>query len=181
MAARNENYVSTAIASGFRTQAWRAWAVGFCLVALWIAVIVMAPIAKASGLGAVSSPIYAFFSFLCHQIADRSLHVEGEQFAVCSRCFGVYFGLLFGFAIYPFWRRIDDVEPLPKVWLFLSLVPITIDWSLTFFGIWENTHLSRFLTGLILGTACGSFIVPSIVEITRNLTRRRGTFIDSQA
>jgi uncharacterized membrane protein len=79
---------------------------------------------------------------------------------------------LFGFAIYPLWRRIDDIEPLPKMWLFLSLIPITIDWSLTVFGIWENTHLSRFVTGLILGTACATFIVPSIVEITRNLTGR---------
>ena len=59
---------------------------------------------------ALSSPIYHFFSFLCHQISDRSLHVEGEQFAVCSRCFGVYFGMLFGFAIYPLWRRIDDID-----------------------------------------------------------------------
>ena len=34
------------------------------------------------------------------------------------------------------------------------------------------------LTGGILGFACGTFIVPSIVEITRNLTNRR-TFVDS--
>jgi len=146
--------------------------VGFFVVVLWVATIVAAPVAKANGLIGLSSPIYFFFSFLCHQLSDRSLHVEGEQFAVCTRCFGVYFGLLFGFAIYPLWRRIDDIEPLPKVWLFLSLIPITIDWSLTVFGIWDNTHLSRFLTGLILGTACATFIVPSIVEITRNLTGR---------
>jgi len=179
MAARNENYVPIAIAGGFRSQAWRVWAVGVSLVTLWLSLIVAAPVAKASGLVAVSSPIYSLFSFLCHQIPDRSFHVEGEPFAVCSRCFGVYFGLLFGYAIYPLWRPVDSIEPLPKVWLFLSLIPITVDWSLTFFGIWENTHLSRFFAGLILGTACGTFIVPSIVEIKRNLTRRRGTFVDS--
>jgi uncharacterized membrane protein len=65
----------------------------------------------------------------------------------------VYFGLLLGFAIYPFWRNIDEIEPLARFWLFLSLIPISIDWSLTVFGIWENTHLSRLITGLILGLA----------------------------
>jgi hypothetical protein len=60
------------------------------------------------------------------------------------------------------------------MWLALALVPITIDWSLTFFGIWENTQLSRFATGAILGAACATFIVPAVVEITRNLTLAAG-------
>ncbi len=146
---------------------------GFVVVAVWVLLTVAAPLAKASGFDAVSSPLYNFFGYICHQISDRSFHVNGEQFAVCSRCFGVYFGLFFGFAIYPLWRNIDEIEPLRRVWLFLSLIPIGIDWSLTVFGIWENTQLSRFITGLILGVACATFIVPAIVEITRNLTRRK--------
>ena len=167
-----ESYVPMDLMVRFRRQAWKAWAIGLTVVFIWVAAIILAPVAKSNGSTGLASPIYSFFSLLCHQLSTRSLHVEGEQFAVCTRCFGVYFGLLFGFAIYPLWRRIDDIEPLPKVWLFLSLIPITIDWSLTVFGIWDNTHLSRFLTGLILGTACATFIVPSIVEITRNLTGR---------
>ncbi len=178
MAANAQNYIPLQIAGRLRRQAWKAWAVGLAVTALWLALIVAAPLAKAGGFAAVSSPLYYFFSFLCHQISDRSLHVEGEQLAVCSRCFGVYSGLFAGFLVYPFWRGIDNIEPLPRVWLFLSIIPVTVDWSLTFFGVWDNTHLSRFLTGGILGFACGTFIVPSIVEITRNLTYRR-TFVDS--
>ena len=153
-----------------RKQAIRVWMIGLLVVFAWVLLIVGAPLLKANGLVAVSSPLYYFFSFLCHQIPDRSLHIAGEPFAVCSRCFGVYFGLLFGFAIYLLWRNIGDIEPLSKFWLFLSLIPISIDWSLTFFGIWENTHLSRFLTGMIVGVACSTFIVPALVEITRNFT-----------
>lgn len=144
--------------------------IGLAVVLVWVLLILLAPIAKANGLVAISSPLYHFFSFICHQISQRSFLVEGEQFAVCSRCFGVYFGLLFGFAVYPLWRPVDEIEPLPRVWLFLSLIPISIDWSLGIFGIWENTHLSRFVTGLILGVACATFIMPALVEITRNLT-----------
>jgi len=84
----------------------------------------------------------------------------------------VYFGLLFGFLIYPLWRRIDETEPISRIWLFLSLVPIGIDWTLGVFGIWENNFTSRFVTGMILGTACSTFIVPAIVEIARNMTLR---------
>ncbi len=168
-----ENYIPQNIAAEMRKQAIRVWIIGFAVVFVWVSLILLAPLAKANGLVAVSTPLYHFFGFICHQISARSFHVEGEQFAVCSRCFGVYFGLLLGFAIYPLWRNIDEIEPLPRYWLFLSLIPISVDWSLTIFGIWENTHLSRFITGLILGVACATYIVPAIVEITRNLTNRK--------
>ena len=146
---------------------------GFVVVAVWVLLTVAAPIAKANGFFGISSPLYNFFGYICHQISDRSFHIEGEPFAVCSRCFGVYFGLAFGFAVYPLWRNVTEIEPLPRFWLFLSLIPIAIDWSLTVLGIWENNHLSRFVTGLILGVACATYIVPAIVEITRNLTNRK--------
>lgn len=173
MPAQQDDYRSQAVLSGFRRQAWRAWAVGVAIVFIWNAAILLAPLLKAGGLEGASSPIYHFFGFVCHQIPQRSFHIDNEPFAVCSRCFGVYFGLLSGFVIYPIWRRLDDIEPLPRFWLFLSLIPITIDWSLTIFGIWENTQLSRVITGLILGFVCAVYIVPAIVEITRNLAGRR--------
>lgn len=157
-----------------RSRAIRIWLVGSAIALVWVLLILLPPVAKANGFTAVSGPLYSFFSLICHQMPARSFHIEGEQFGVCSRCFGVYFGILLGFAIYPLWRRIDETEPVSRIWLFLSLVPISVDWSLTVFGIWENTHLSRFLTGLILGVACATFIVPALVEISRNLALRPG-------
>lgn len=165
-----ESYNSLEMRSRSRKQAWKAWSIGLTVVVVWVLLILAAPLAKLNGLIAISSPLYHFFSFICHQISDRSFHIVGEQFGVCSRCFGVYLGLVVGFVAYPLWRSVAEIEPLPKVWLFLSLVPITIDWSLTIFDIWENTLVSRFVTGLILGFACATYIIPSIVEITRNLT-----------
>lgn len=167
-----ESYIPVDLARHFRSQAFRAWGVTLAIVFVWVFAIVLAPVALEFG-WAVAAPIYKFFSYICHQIGERSLHLGGQPLAVCSRCFGVYFGLFAGLAAYPLWRRIDDVEPLPRIWLFLSLIPIGIDWSLTIFGIWENTHLSRFITGLILGVACATYIVPAVVEIRRNLSLRR--------
>jgi uncharacterized membrane protein len=165
-----ENYLPLDLAPRVKKQAFKVWSIGLAVVVIWLLLIVAAPLAKANGLTSFSDSLYHFFRFACHQISGRSFHVAGEQFAVCSRCFGVYFGLAAGFGIYPLWRTIDELEPLPRFWLFLALVPITIDWCLTMFGIWENTHLSRFVTGLILGVACATFIVPALVEATRSLT-----------
>jgi uncharacterized membrane protein len=162
-------YVPIEFRSKARQQAYRVWFIGLAVVFVLTAVIVDAPNAKARGLTSFSTSVYHFFSYACHQLDGRSFHIAGGQFAVCSRCFGVYFGLLMGFAVYPFWRNITDIEPLPRFWLFLSLVPITVDWSLTMFGIWENTHVSRFITGLILGVACATFIIPALVEVARRL------------
>ncbi len=167
-----ENYIPLPIQAVMRRQAWRAWAVGLAVVFVWAFLAVLDPLAKSSGFGSLGNSLHSFFHYICHQIPERSFFIAGEQFGVCSRCFGVYFGLFLGFAIYPLWRRVEEVEPLARFWLFLSMIPIGIDWSLTVFGIWENTQLSRVTTGLILGVACATYIVPAVVEVTRNLSHR---------
>ena len=169
------NYIPQDITKHFRSQAFKVWGVTLAVVFVWVFAIVFAPVALENGLLTVSSPIYRFFSYICHQMPERSLYFDNHPLAVCSRCFGVYLGLLAGLVIYPLWRRIEEVEPLARIWLFLSLIPIGVDWSLSIFGIWENTHLSRFVTGLILGVACATFIVPALVEIARNFMFRRRT------
>ncbi len=168
-----ENYNPQVDAAKMRWQAAMVWGVSVFLAALWVFLILLAPIAEASNLTGVSSPIYTFFSYLCHQIPERSFHLENHSFAVCSRCFGVYFGLLLGFLFYPLFRRIEEIEPISRFWLFLALIPMGVDWTLGFFDIWENTHLSRFMTGLVLGTVCAIFIVPAVVELARLLSNKR--------
>lgn len=175
------SYTSQPIPRALQKQARMVWMIGLIAAALWVLAIVLAPILKADGITAVSGPIYNFFSHICHQMPERSPHILGHQFAVCSRCFGVYFGLVAGFLAYPFWRRIEEIDPLPRIWLFLALVPIGIDWSLGIFGIWGNTHVSRFLTGLILGFVCAVYIVPALVEIARNLITARNYRTNSPA
>jgi uncharacterized membrane protein len=173
MAEAAENYLSIQSREKLRSQAIRVWVIALAVALVWIALIVAPPFLIANGLEALATQIYTFYSYICHQKPERTFFVLGYPFAVCSRCFGVYFGVLAGVATYPFWRHIDSVEPLPRIWLFLSLVPIGIDWLLGALDIWENTFASRFITGLILGFACAVFVIPALVEIVRNLTRRR--------
>ena len=166
-----ENYVPQGFTEKFRWQAWKVWVISMLVVFGWVFLILLAPIGMLSGFENLSAGIYKAFGFICHQIDSRSFHIENHQFAVCTRCFGVYFGLTLGFLIYPLLRKIEEIEPIPRFWLFLSMIPIGVDWALGAFGIWENTAYSRFFTGLILGAACAIFIVPALVEIFRYLRK----------
>lgn len=168
-----ENYKRQYLSGNAKKTAWAAWVSGFLLAFFWVFLILLAPLAGILKLPGVGDPIYVFFSFLCHQIPSRTFHLDGHAFAVCSRCFGVYFGLFLGFILYPVFRSIDEIEPFSRFWLFISLIPIGIDWSLGVFGIWENTHWSRFLTGMILGAACAVFIIPALVEIFQLFSIKR--------
>ncbi|HSK72522.1 MAG TPA: DUF2085 domain-containing protein [Pyrinomonadaceae bacterium] len=171
-----ENYIPQITSQVLKKRAWKIWSVAFFIVFLWVFLILLAPIAEANGLTSVSNPVYSFFSYICHQIPSRSFHLESHAFAVCSRCFGVYFGLLLGFVVYPLFRSVNNTEPLPRFWLFAAMIPIGVDWLLGVFDIWENTHVSRFITGLILGVACAIYIIPALVEIFELLSRRKPSF-----
>ena len=177
MSENSGSYISSPDRQRFRGQALRVWGVTIGFVAVWVLAILLPPLLAAGGGDTSAAPFYKFFSFICHQLPDRSFHLLQHQFAVCSRCFGVYFGLFAGLAAYPMIRDVDDIEPLPRIWLFASMVPIAVDWSLGVFGIWENNHASRFVTGLILGFACAIYIVPALVEIVRNFSRKTASNI----
>jgi uncharacterized membrane protein len=168
-----ENYVSQLAGRKMRRQAIFVWSISALIAVIWVFLILLAPFAEANNLKGVSNSVYNFFGFLCHQDPARSFHLANQAFAVCSRCFGVYFGLLLGFILSPFLRPVEETNPLPRFWLFLALIPMAIDWSLGFIGIWENTHLSRLLTGLIVGAACAVFIIPAFVEMTQLLSDRK--------
>lgn len=168
-----EKYTPQRVISYNNRQAARVWAVTSAVVFVWVLLIVLPPLFAGFGRMGFASPIYYFFSNICHQMTERSFHLGEHQLAVCSRCFGVYFGLLAGLLIYPLWRRLENIEPLPRKWLLLSIVPMGIDWSMTVFGFWENTHATRFVTGLILGVTCATYILPAVVEIFRNFTLSR--------
>lgn len=170
---RSGVYNSVYARGEMRKRSYRVLVFCLAIAFIWLAAIVSPPVLASLGSHPAAAGVFSFFGWMCHQIPERSFHFAGEQLGVCSRCFGVYFGLLVGFAVYPLWRNIENIEPLPRLWLFASIVPLGIDFALTLFGIWENTHFSRFVTGLILGAACATYIIPAAVEIAQNFAHAR--------
>jgi uncharacterized membrane protein len=113
-----------------------------------VALIFAAPIAQASGHTALASAIYSAFSFVCHQIPERSLHLAGHKFGVCSRCTGLYSGLALA-ALAVSAGAILKTNRTRRDCFGCSWrpMPLAVDFSLGYFNIWHNNHLSRFVTG----------------------------------
>lgn len=149
------------------------WLVSAVTVAALVSLILVAPLAAAGGHTAVAFAIYRAFGTLCHQIPERSYFIDGHKLAVCSRCTGIYAGFAFTLLVYPLVRSLRNTSTPPRSLLILAALPLAIDFSLTFFGIWENTHTSRLLTGLLLGSVSVFYVMPGIVELSvRTLTNQ---------
>lgn len=142
------------------------WTVSAATVMALVALVVVAPLAAAGGQGELAQVIYRAFAVLCHQRPDRSYFIDGHKLAVCSRCTGLYAGFAFTLLLYPLLRSLRTTTTPPPSWLLLAAVPLGIDFSLKFFGIWENTHTSRLLTGALLGSVAVFYVVPGLMDLS---------------
>ncbi|HEX5887088.1 MAG TPA: DUF2085 domain-containing protein [Pyrinomonadaceae bacterium] len=149
------------------------WAISAAAVTLFVLPIVIAPLAAASGHGAIAATIYRAFATICHQLPERSYFIDGHKLAVCSRCTGIYAGFFFTLLAYPVIRSLRITSTPHRKWLFLAVLPLAIDFSLTFFDIWENTHTSRLVTGLLLGSAAVFFVMPGIMDLSLRALQNR--------
>jgi uncharacterized membrane protein len=157
-----------------RRRARAGWAAAAGLAAGLLALIVGAPLLKAGGMNAAAEAVYGAFALACHQMDERSFHLLGFKLAVCARCFGLYAGALLGALFYPLVRPLWRRDLPARGWLVAAAVPTSVDFALGFFGVWENTHASRFLTASLLGVAVAFYFVPGVVDLA--LTPRRHLF-----
>jgi uncharacterized membrane protein len=131
-----------------------------------VGLLVAAPVGKANGVQWLSFAVYQAFSHVCHQIPERSFYIAGYPLAVCARCTGLYVGFAVAVAFYPLTTSLKRTHTPERKWLFIAAAPLGIDFALGFFGIWENSHLSRLLTGLLLGAVSVFFILPGLVQLS---------------
>lgn len=142
------------------------WAISAAVMTLFVMPIVIAPLAAASGYSGIAAAIYHAFGTICHQLPERSYFIDGHKLAVCSRCTGIYGGFVFTLLIYPLVRSLRTTSTPDRKWLLLATLPLAIDFSLTFFGIWKNTHTSRLVTGLLLGSTAVFYVMPGIMDLS---------------
>jgi uncharacterized membrane protein len=133
---------------------------------LLFSLIIGAPVALDTGHGFLGLTLYRGFSYVCHQIPERSFFIAGHQFAVCSRCTGLYAGFTAATILYPLFRSLRHTEAPARKWLFLAATPLAIDFALGYLGIWENTHWSRFTTGGLLAVVSVFYVMPGLMELS---------------
>ena len=149
-----------------------AWLSVLTVALAVVSLIIAAPLLAAANNG-WSIAIYHAFGFLCHQLPERSYFISGHKLAVCSRCSGIYLGATLTLLVYPLVKSLRSVDPPARKWLFAAAIPLFVDFFLTFVGIWENTHTTRFITGFIFGSAVVFYVMPGVVELSlRNWKRQ---------
>ena len=107
--------------------------------------------------------IYSIGDSLCHQKAERSFFINGNQMPFCSRCTAIWLGLAIGIGFMIFYK-IKLNEKIAFI-IISGIIPIGIDGVGQLLGFWESTNIIRLITGLIVGIICGIAIGIIIDEI----------------
>lgn len=107
--------------------------------------------------------VYSCGDRLCHQRAERSLFINGNQMAFCSRCTAIFSGLVIGLAVLMFYRVSLDEKFF--VLIFVSFIPIGVDGVGQLLNFWESTTLSRLFTGLFVGITSGMALGVIVDEV----------------
>jgi uncharacterized membrane protein len=149
------------------------WGALSLLTLAFLGLVVAEPLLLARGYVQAAAVIHRAFGVLCHQIPERSFHLDNHPLAVCARCTGIYAGFALSVLCYPLVRSLRRVETPGRLWLVLACVPMAIDVGLDYFGIWTNTHFSRLVTGAIFGAVCALFIVPGFLDLERQISEGR--------
>jgi uncharacterized membrane protein len=161
------NYIPQSVSVRRQFGVWLIVALGSVAIST---AIIAAPLALGSGRLLWALPIYHAFSLVCHQIPERSFFIAGHPFAVCSRCCGLYAGFTLATVAYPLISSLKKTDAPPRKWLFIAAAPLVIDYALGAFGIWNNTHSSRFITGALLGAVAVFYTMPGLLDLGMRLT-----------
>ncbi len=79
-----------------------------------------------------------------------ALKLRTKEIHLCSRCLGIYAGIICGFLLHTF-TLVSPVHYLPFIMIFPLFA--LLDWSLSAFAGWRGHNLLRTLSGLALGIA----------------------------
>lgn len=92
------------------------------------------------------------FNGLCHQDPQRSFWIGNTPMAVCSRCFGIYSTFLVSWILFPLVTKpLEFIDGYKRWILFAAVMVNLLDVVGNFFGLWQNTLLSRAFLGGFIG------------------------------
>lgn len=131
----------------------------------------------------------------CHQISNRTIHLNGNQMPICARDVSIFLFLSVGMflgmltqrnyyisagllSIFPkkfrdLVNRKNSAKWFAALFTILCLVPLGIDGGLQLFTGYESTNLVRFLTGLPAGLIAGLLfaVIIKSVKATKEYTK----------
>ena len=95
-----------------------------------------------------------FFSFVCHEIPERSFWVMGQPIAICIRCFGIYSGVVLG-------TLIQLPAKTSRQFLVIAALLNAMDVGAESLGLHGDLPLLRLSLGIVLGASVGALACSS--------------------
>ncbi len=136
------------------------------MAAAWLLLVVAAPVAWTP----LATLLYAVGSLICHQIPDRSFHVQGSQLPVCARCAGLYGGGALGSIVAATAAGMLRRWRLPSTswqWIGTSLAALptiatfVLEWVLG----WRISNTTRAISAVPLGAAVAFVVVSALATL----------------
>ncbi len=112
--------------------------------------------------------VYICGDSLCHQKAERSFFINGNQMPFCSRCTAIWLGFTIGLGFTIFFKIIPDEKFL--ILIMIGFVPIAIDGVGQLLHFWESSNIIRLITGLLIGIVTGlaiGIIIDELIDLKR--------------
>ena len=133
----------------------------------WLVLVVTAPILWTP----LATLLYAAGSLICHQLPERSFHVQGSQLPVCARCIGLYGGGALGSVVgvtlfrhtFAPWRT-----PLARVhWIgtVIAAVPTLATFALEWGLGWPISSTVRAISAIPFGGAVAFVVVNALATL----------------
>ncbi len=116
------------------------------------------------------------FAGLCHQDAQRSFWIGGIPMAVCSRCLGIYSSFAALWILFPLYTEpIGTIKGNRKKILTGVVLLNMADVVGNGLGFWENTLLSRFLMGSLIGMSAACILACGCIGTQQQKEENYGT------
>jgi len=130
---------------------------------------------KTEKMNPVARFVYSTSDSFCHQKASRSFFLNDNQMPYCSRCTGIFLGLVIGACIAVF-RYID----FKWQYIIIGLLPIGIDGIGQMFCFWESINIIRLMTGMLAGILTGLAVAVIIQELCASVSKHAETDVENK-
>jgi uncharacterized membrane protein len=128
----------------------------FLLISVWYLGLSFQIVFSSSGLFVLTPFIKKIYSNVCHQETYKTIFLGTQQFLVCSRCLGIYTGMLFFSGISIFLKLKFQHFILMVA---LSIAFMLIDILLYNIGLYNYSQYIGFGTGLFFGSVTFIYIL----------------------
>jgi uncharacterized membrane protein len=142
---------------------------------LWVAAVVVAPVALASGNPAIARAatlVYGAGRFVCHQRPERSFHIEGRQLAVCARCTGLYASALAGGLLALSFGAAAVSSSRARLWLGVAALPTLLTVGVELAGVAYPSNTLRMASALPLGAVAAWLVIAALHGAPRTAQHR---------